>query len=93
MKHVPMRSCIVCRRQADKSDLLRIVKTQDGGFTVDASGKLAGRGAYVCKNAQCFDGLVKKRALNRTFKAQIPDDEYKKLAEQLKGTEIGERNG
>ncbi len=90
MKHVPVRSCIVCRRQADKSELLRIVKTDGEGFTIDPSGKKSGRGAYVCKSEQCFDGLIKKRALNRTFKTQVSEAEYNRIAEQLKGIDIGE---
>ena len=49
MKHIPLRSCIVCRRQKDKSELLRIVRQPDGAVVIDATGKPAGRGATACK--------------------------------------------
>ena len=61
MKHIPLRSCIVCRRQKDKSELLRIVRQPDGAVVIDATGKAAGRGAYVCKSGDCMQTAVKKR--------------------------------
>ena len=79
MKHIPLRSCIVCRRQKDKSDLLRIVRQPDGAVVIDATGKAAGRGAYVCKSGDCMQTAVKKRALNRAYKQPLSDEVYKEL--------------
>ncbi len=77
MKHIPLRSCIVCRRQKDKSELLRIVRQPDGAVVIDATGKAAGRGAYVCKSGDCMQTAVKKRALNRAYKRPLSDEVYK----------------
>lgn len=77
MKHVPLRTCVVCRNQCEKSALLRIVKGKDGNVFVDASGKADGRGAYVCKD--CIKDAVKRRSLNKAFKMQIPQDVYDEL--------------
>lgn len=79
MKHVPLRSCVVCRRQKEKSELLRIVRTSDGSVVFDPSGKQAGRGAYVCRSDECVQCAIKKRALNRVYKQQLPDTVYDKL--------------
>lgn len=85
MKHIPLRTCIVCRAQKDKSELLRIVKSADGAITVDRSGKAAGRGAYVCDRDECKDALIKKRVLNRVFKTQLDQSVYDALSSELGG--------
>ena len=80
MKHIPLRSCIVCGQSKDKSELLRVVKRPDGNVVIDKTGKEAGRGAYVCKNGDCFVSAIKKRALDRAFKQKLPKDVYDALA-------------
>ncbi len=85
MKHVPTRTCIVCKQQKDKPELIRLVCSADC-VSVDISGKAAGRGAYVCR--ECLPLLKKKRALDRAFKTKIPDEVYDKLigeAEEVLG--------
>lgn len=80
MKHIPMRTCIVCRRQADKSEFLRIVRKPDGEIVIDSNGRMSGRGAYICKNGSCMTDALKKRALNRVYKEQIDVKVYEALA-------------
>ncbi|MCH5165734.1 MAG: YlxR family protein [Clostridiales bacterium] len=79
MKHIPMRSCIVCRQQKDKTELLRIVKKPSGEIVLDETGRESGRGAYVCKSGECMTNAIKKRAFNRVYKQQLPDAVYEKL--------------
>lgn len=79
MKHIPMRSCIVCRRQKDKSELLRVVRKSDGSVEIDPTGKAAGRGAYVCKSGDCMHTAVQKRALDRAYKQQLSGEVYEEL--------------
>ncbi len=88
MKHVPERSCIVCKAQRDKSELLRIVKTPEGEVVIDTSGKKAGRGAYVCRCKDCVFGMIKKRALNRSFKTELSPEVYAALERQIEGLEL-----
>ena len=80
MKHIPLRSCIVCRESKDKSELFRVVRRPDGEVVVDPTGKEAGRGAYVCKAGDCFRSAIKKRALDRAFKQKLPQSVYDALA-------------
>ncbi|MCH5162972.1 MAG: YlxR family protein [Clostridiales bacterium] len=84
MKHTPLRSCIVCREQKAKNELVRIVRQSGGAIAVDVTGRMDGRGAYVCRNDKCITELIKKRALNRVFKTQVDAEVYTALQEDLK---------
>lgn len=81
MKTIPQRTCIVCKQKGDKSNFVRIVKTPSGEITIDKTGKLNGRGAYVCDNIECIKKAQKTHALNRAFKCEISDEVYQKLVE------------
>ena len=58
-KRVPLRTCVACRENKDKRDLLRIVKTPEGEVKADPTGRLNGRGAYVCNKKECVEKLMK----------------------------------
>lgn len=83
MKHVPQRTCIACKAQKDRSDLVRIVRKTDGNVELDVYGREAGRGAYICKSADCMRTAVKKRALNKAYKAVVSDQTYARLIEEF----------
>ena len=74
--------CVSCRQLFDKRDLLRIVRTPEGEVRFDPTGKMAGRGAYLCKDPECLKRTVKTKLLNKVFKTVISDEAYKSLAEQ-----------
>ena len=82
-KKVPLRMCIVTRQMLPKKDLIRIVKNSDGGFIIDTTGKLNGRGAYVSNNKEVIEKCKKTKSLNKIFKQQISDDVYNKLMEEF----------
>ncbi|MBE6683412.1 MAG: YlxR family protein [Ruminococcaceae bacterium] len=82
-KKTPMRKCIGCNEMKDKRELIRIVRNSEGVMNVDPSGKLSGRGAYICKCTDCFDAAVKAKRLERAFKTRIPDEIYTSLREAL----------
>ncbi len=73
-KHRPQRTCIVCRETKDKRELIRVVRTPEGQLIIDPTGKANGRGAYLCRQASCWEkGLQKQRlaqALKITFNAE-----------------------
>lgn len=79
-KKVPVRTCICCRTAKPKKELLRIVRTEEG-FVLDFSGKLNGRGAYVCNDEKCFNRLKKQKALNRAFSENVSETDYKRVEE------------
>ncbi len=75
-KKIPMRTCIGCRNVRPKNTMIRIIKDKNGQVSPDPGGKADGRGAYVCRQTECFEKLKKTKALSRTFKTQVPDDVY-----------------
>ena len=86
-KKVPMRTCIACRSEKPKKELIRIVKNKDGEFFVDKTGKLNGRGAYLCDSDSCAQKIIKKKLLKPAFGVDVPDSVYAKLTEEFFGKE------
>ncbi len=83
MIKLPQRTCIVCRNETLKRELVRIVRSKDGEISVDFTGKKSGRGAYVCKCEDCVKNLISKKMLNRAFKMDISEETYLNLAKEL----------
>lgn len=83
LKKTPQRMCVACRTMHDKADLVRVVKTPDGAIVLDKTGKMAGRGAYLCNNINCFNQSVKARAFNRAFKCNIEPEILNNIKEQF----------
>ena len=54
-KKIPMRMCIGCQEMKPKKELLRVVKNKENEISIDFVGKKPGRGAYICKEVECFD--------------------------------------
>lgn len=81
-KKVPLRMCVACKNSKPKKELIRIVKS-DTGFVVDKTGKLNGRGSYICNNEECMNKLLKQKILNKVFKTNISADVYNDLKEQF----------
>ncbi|HEX7733212.1 MAG TPA: YlxR family protein [Ktedonobacteraceae bacterium] len=75
VKHVPMRTCIACRENKPKRELLRVVRTPEGHVQLDATGKKAGRGAYLCAKLSCWEIALKRKRLENEFEVTIsPED-------------------
>ena len=82
-RKIPQRQCVGCREMKDKKELLRVVRTPEGQLVLDATGKKSGRGAYVCRDAQCLKKARKSRALDRMLEVSIPDEVYEALERQM----------
>ena len=87
IKKQPQRTCIVCRNENAKRELVRIVKTKDGEIFVDLTGKKSGRGAYVCKAKECYGKLKKDKILHRAFKFNVPEQVYDAVETELNSLE------
>lgn len=82
-KQKPMRKCVGCNEMKEKAMLLRIVKTPEGDFLVDHTNRANGRGAYLCKNADCYRQAIKNKGLERSLKCKIPEDIVKQLEQEI----------
>lgn len=78
-KKKPERTCMACNSKKEKNELLRIVKSKDGIIEVDLSGKKNGRGAYICKNEECLNKLIKSNRLERLFEQKIDQELYESI--------------
>ncbi len=67
----------------DKSEMLRVIKTPEGEFLLDDTGRKNGRGAYVCKSEECLQKAIKSKGLERSFKMSIPKEVYERLCEGM----------
>ena len=82
-RKIPLRKCTGCQEMKNKKELIRIVKSEEGEFSVHATGKKAGRGAYICPNVECLEKAKKSKGLERSFKSAVPQEVYDKLREEL----------
>ena len=85
-KKPPMRTCIACRANKPKKELIRIVKTPDG-IMLDRTGKAQGRGAYVCNDRACIEKLKKVKALSRAFSCEVDASVYDRIQKEFDGNE------
>lgn len=86
-KKIPLRKCIGCGEMKPKKELIRVLHMADGSFTLDATGRQNGRGAYVCRDEACLNKAITSKGLDRSFKIKIPAHVYEQLNEELKNIE------
>ncbi len=82
-RKVPLRKCTGCQEMKEKKQLIRVVRIDENQYTIDLTGKMSGRGAYICKNIECLEKAFKSKGLERSFKSAIPKDIYEKLRNEL----------
>ena len=83
-----MRKCVGCGEMKSKKEMIRVLKTTDEEFVLDATGKKNGRGAYICSSKECLEQAIKNKGLERSFKQAIPKEVYEKLAKELETIEV-----
>lgn len=79
----PMRKCIGCGEMKGKKELIRVLRTPEDTFLLDATGKKNGRGAYLCRDTQCLEKAIRQKGLERSFQAAIPSEVYDSLRKEL----------
>ena len=82
-KHIPLRKCLGCGEMIGKKGAVRIVRSKEGEISLDPTGKKAGRGAYVCRDKECFALVRKARKLERSLKCAVPDEIYDNIEKEL----------
>ena len=74
-KKIPMRQCVGCQEMKNKKEMIRVIRTSEGEFLLDATGRKNGRGAYICPNQECLKKAVKSKA--------IPQEVYESLEKEM----------
>ncbi len=88
IRKVPLRKCVGCQEMFPKKSLIRIVLMPEGDIRFDETGKMNGRGAYLCNNPACLAQARKRKALERGLKCSVDSRVYDALAERLEAAQL-----
>lgn len=83
------RTCVACGRSAQKSELVRFVRTSEQTVRCDPAGRMSGRGAYLCPDRACFETARKRHALDRALRIKIDDEAYARLEDEFDPLRLG----
>ena len=83
MKKIPEITCLGCNNSKPKNELIRIVKNKENKVCVDLSGKMNGRGAYICSNLDCLEKVIKSKRLSKIFEIEIDNKIYEDLRDVI----------
>ena len=81
-KKIPMRMCVSCRERFPKKELNRIVASPDGEVKVDPTGRMPGRGAYVCSNPDCLQKAIKQHRFDSGLHRKVEEEQVISLLEK-----------
>lgn len=73
-KHIPIRTCVVCRQKDPKRSLTRLVHNETG-VMLDPSGKMKGRGAYLCDQPACWQRAAQSDVLEKALRTRLTDED------------------
>ncbi len=79
MKKVPLRTCMGCNSKKTKKELIRIVKDKQNNVSLDRTGKMEGRGAYICDEIKCLEKVIKSKRLEKVLDIAISEQTYNEL--------------
>lgn len=82
-RKIPLRKCTGCNEMKNKKEMIRIVRNNEGIFSLDFNGKKPGRGAYICKSAECLNQAEKNKGLERSFKMSVDKAIYSELRKEF----------
>lgn len=83
IKKIPQRICVGCQQTKGKKELIRIVRTPDLQVKIDTTGKLSGRGAYLCRDLGCLGLALSGKKLQRALHVELPPEVVDSLKQQL----------
>lgn len=83
VKKIPLRQCIGCGEMKPKSEMTRVIRTNEGEMFIDSTGKKNGRGAYICNSVECLQKAIKTHGLERSFKTTIDKQIYESLVNSM----------
>ena len=83
VKKIPLRKCTGCGEMKPKKELVRVIKTVDEQILMDLTGKMNGRGAYVCRDVECLKKAIKTKAIERSLGVSVSDEVYEELKKEL----------
>lgn len=79
-----MRKCVGCQEMKEKKEMIRVIRTAEGEFFLDLTGKRNGRGAYLCPTLSCFTKGMKTKGFERSFGGSMPKEVYELLEKEMR---------
>ena len=74
LMNTPIRTCVGCRKQEPKNQLIRIVLS--GSRATPATGEInSGRGVYVHSDPECISNAVNRKLIVRGLNSQANLDQ------------------
>ncbi len=86
-KHRPIRTCVGCGKRAERSELVRLIRSENGSVLRDESGAAAGRGSYLHRCEVCWTSFARRRGMVRSFRAPLTSQARTALVEELRAGE------
>ena len=83
-RRIPLRKCTGCNEMKPKKELVSVVKSPEGEISLDLTGKKPGRGAYVCRSAECLEKARKAKRFEKAYSFAIPDRVFERMEDELK---------
>ena len=83
VRKIPERRCTGCGEHFPKNTLIRVLRTPEGEIILDVTGKKSGRGAYICKSADCLKKARRARRIETSLECSVPDEIYARMEEEL----------
>lgn len=83
VKKLPLRMCIGCQQMKAKKELTRVVRTPQETVEIDHTGKLSGRGAYICPDLACLQKAIKGKRLEKALHVSVSPEIIQALQEGL----------
>ena len=82
-RSVPIRTCVACGKKSEKRGLVRIVVSPKGDVELDPTGKMNGRGAYVCSEGCPDKKKLHRGRLEHALRVAVADPDWDKIVSQL----------
>ncbi len=83
VKKIPLRKCTGCGEMKPKKELVRVLKTADDQIVIDSTGRMNGRGAYICHSSDCLKKAIKTKSIERSLGIGISESIYDELKKEL----------
>ncbi|MEE1516571.1 MAG: YlxR family protein [Lachnospiraceae bacterium] len=83
VKKIPLRKCTGCGEMKSKKEMVRVIKTAEEQIFMDLTGKMNGRGAYVCRSEECLKKAIKTKAIERSLGISVSSEVYEQLMKEL----------
>lgn len=83
VRKIPLRKCIGCGENKPKKEMIRVVRNKELEVKIDPTGKMNGRGAYICPNISCLEQAKKSKRLSNALEIEIPSSIYEELRELM----------